>query len=62
MELPQILPAPVDRYFHAPIGERIPIIQSAVITGTASMRIFRIRFPARFRFTHIAGQHYRHYI
>jgi hypothetical protein len=26
------------------------------------LQVFGIRFPARFRFTHIAGQDYRHYI
>jgi hypothetical protein len=26
------------------------------------LRVFGLRFPARFRFTHVAGQGYRHYI
>jgi hypothetical protein len=38
------------------------MIESAVISGQASLRINGITFPGRFRFTHIAGQGYRHYI
>jgi hypothetical protein len=62
VELPADLPAPVARYYEAIIGDQIPIIESAVITGRAKLRLFGLRFPARFRFTHIAGQDYRHYI
>lgn len=62
VELPADLPAPVARYYKVTIGDRIPVIESAVITGRATVRFTGIRFPARFRFTHIAGQNYRHYI
>lgn len=60
--LPEELPAPVDRFYRAVYGDRIPVIESAVISGLAQMRLLGITFPGRFRFTHIAGQDYRHYI
>ena len=60
--LPDGLPAPVERFFRKVYGDRIPVIESAVVTGRASMRVNGITFPARFRFTHQAGQAYRHYI
>lgn len=62
VELPVDLPAPVARYYEAIIGDQIPVIESAVISGRGKLRVFGLRFPARFRFTHIAGQGYRHYI
>jgi hypothetical protein len=60
--LPDDLPAPVERFYRAVYGDQIPVIESAVISGRAQMRVFGITFPGRFRFTHIAGQDYRHYI
>ena len=61
--LPENLPKPVERYYRVVYGDRIPVITSAVITGRASMRPFGPLFlPARFRFTHITGKNYRHYI
>lgn len=61
--LPDGLPMPVERFYRTLYGDRIPIITSAVFTGRAKVRPFGpLYFPARFRFTHIAGQGYRHYI
>lgn len=60
--LPSGLPAPVERFYREIYGESVPIISSAVISGRAKMRLAGITFPARFRFTHEAGQGYRHYI
>jgi hypothetical protein len=60
--LPQTLPTPVERFYRQVYGDQIPAINSAVITGRATMRIMGIPFPARMRFTHEAGQNYRHYI
>lgn len=62
--LPEGLPAPVERYYRKVYGERVPIITSAVITGRARVRPIPNgpNFPARFRFTHLAGKDYRHYI
>lgn len=60
--LPEGLPAPVERFYRQVYGEDVPMIESAVLTGRARMRIMGITFPARFRFVHDAGQDYRHYI
>jgi hypothetical protein len=60
--LPDDLPAPVARFYAQLYGDTIPVIDSAVISGTGRMRINGITLPARFRFTHISGQAYRHYI
>ena len=63
LALPSGLPAPVERFYRAVYGERIPVIKTAVITGRAEMRpVGPFMLPARFRFTHEAGQGYRHYI
>lgn len=60
--LPPGLPAPVQRLYQRIYGESVPVVESAVITGRAKVRLGPITFPARFRFTHLAGQGYRHYI
>ncbi len=60
--LPGNLPTPVERFYQQVYGGQIPVISSAVISGRATMRISPITFPARFRFTHQAGQNYHHYI
>ena len=60
--IPSNLPNPVERFFKATLGEKVPIIKTAVITGSAKTRFMGITFNARFRFSHIAGQAYRHYI
>jgi len=60
--LPDDLPAPVERFYRTIYSDQIPVIESAVISGRARMRVFGITFPGRFRFTHMAGQNYRHYI
>jgi hypothetical protein len=56
------LPGPVERFYRKIYGDQIPLIESAIISGKAKLRLFGITFPGRFRFTHIAGQNYRHYI
>ena len=60
--LPEDLPAPVERYYRQLYGDDVPVITSAVVSGRAAIRPFGITLPARFRFTHEAGQGYRHYI
>ncbi len=63
MTLPTDLPAPVERYFRAVFGgDQVPVIQSAVLTGSGKLRFMGITFNARWRFTHDAGRNYRHYI
>lgn len=56
------LPKPVEQFYRKVYGDHIPAITTAVLSGRASMRIKGITLPARFRFTHEAGQNYRHYI
>lgn len=60
--LPDGLPPPVERFYRTLYGDRISVITSAVISGRAQMRLFQLPFQGRFRFTHIAGRDYRHYI
>jgi len=62
MPLPANLPVPVERFYRQVYGDEIPVIHSAIISGHTIMRVNGIPFPGRFRFTHIAGQGYRHYI
>ena len=60
--LPEDLPAPVARFYRQIYDNYIPVIQSAVISGRMSVRFGPITFPGRFRFTHVAGKDYRHYL
>lgn len=61
--LPAGLPEPVERFYRTVYGDTVPVITSAVISGRARLRPFGpFYFPGRFRFTHVAGQDYRHYI
>ncbi len=61
--VPEGLPAPVDRFIRVVYGDTVPVIESAVCTGRATIRPFmNIPLPARFRFSHRAGYDYRHYI
>ena len=62
VEFPPDLPAPVARFFKKAVGNRVPVVRSAVLTGSLTLRFFGLRFPGRFRITHIAGRGYRHYI
>jgi hypothetical protein len=59
---PAGLPVPVERYYRQLYGERVPLIRSAVISGRGTISLKGIKLPIRFRFTHLAGQDYRHYI
>ncbi len=60
--LPEDLPEPVDRYLRSVYGERVPVVDSVVVTGRGRVRPFGVWMPARFRFTHEVGKGYRHYI
>lgn len=60
--LPADLPPPVHRYYEELFGDEVPVIHSAVISGRATLRVNGLKFPSRFRFTHVAGHDYRHYI
>lgn len=60
--LPDGLPAPVARFYTTLYGDQLPVIESAVISGRGQMRIAGLTFPARYRFSHVTGDDYRHYI
>lgn len=60
--LPEDLPMPVEQFLRDIYGHSVPVIESAVISGRGTMRVNGITFPVRFRFTHDAGEGYRHYI
>jgi hypothetical protein len=61
--LPAGLPVPVERFYRTLYGDRVPVIETAVIKGRATMSPFLgIPLPARFIFVHNAGKDYRHYI
>lgn len=62
--LPKGLPAPVERFYNQVYGNSAPAIETAVISGRATIRpvISGPALPARFVFIHNAGKDYRHYI
>jgi hypothetical protein len=60
--LPGGLPVPVERFYRKVYGERVPVIETAVIKGRAVISPFGVKLPARFIFVHNAGRDYRHYI
>ncbi len=60
--LPDGLPAPVARWYRDLYGEAVPVVESAVISGRATLRLMGITFQGRFRFVHDAGNAYRHYL
>jgi len=61
--LPAGLPAPVDRFYRKVYGDAVPVYTSGVFTGRARIRPNTpFWMPARYRFTHVAGRDYRHYI
>ncbi len=62
VELPAWLPPPVSRFYKKIIGDRIPVIESAVVTMRGKLRFRGVSLPSRLRFIHTAGQDYRHYI
>lgn len=60
--LPAGLPAPVERFFRTVYGDQVPVIDTVVLSGRATMRPFlNLPLPARFVFVHNAGYDYRHY-
>lgn len=62
VDLPEGLPAPVDRWLRGIYGDRVPVTRSVVVTGRARIKPFGFWLPARFRFIHDCGRGYRHYI
>jgi hypothetical protein len=60
--LPSGLPVPVERFYKTVYGDEIPVIETVVAKGRASISPFGVKLPARFIFVHNAGKDYRHYI
>lgn len=60
--VPDGLPAPVEHFVTTLYDDEVPVVHSAVISGRGQMRIAGITFPARWRFSHLAGSAYRHEI
>ena len=60
--LPTDLPAPVARWYRELYGDEVPVIESAAISGRATLRLMGLTLQGRFRFVHHAGQAYRHYL
>lgn len=62
LPVPPDLPPPVAAFYAELYGTEVPVVDSAVVSGRGSVRVAGITFPARFRFTHLAGRGYRHYL
>ena len=60
--LPSGLPVPVERFYKTVYGDEIPVIETVVAKGRATISPFGVKLPARFIFVHNAGKDYRHYI
>ena len=60
--VPDNLPAPVECFYKTVYGDKIPVIETAVIKGRAVLSPFGFKLPSRFIFVHNAGRDYRHYI
>jgi hypothetical protein len=60
--LPADLPMPVKRFYKTVYGDEVPVIDTVVIKGRATISPFGMKMPARFIFVHNAGRDYRHYI
>lgn len=57
--VPRDLPPPVARYYETVMGEEMPLIETAVLTGRGTLRFNGITFPAQFRLMHEVGNDYR---
>ena len=60
--VPAGLPEPVARYFEVVCGQQVPLLSSAVFGGRMTMRIKGPALPGRWRFGHVVGTGYRHYM
>ncbi|MCC7104953.1 MAG: hypothetical protein IT307_07400, partial [Chloroflexi bacterium] len=58
--LPADLPPPVERFVRVTIGQRVPLIRSAVISARGTLRLGGLTLPMRIRLIHDAGRAYRH--
>ena len=60
--IPNGLPEPVERYLRVAAGDVLPVTRTAVLGGRMSMRIKGPALPGRWRFSHVVGTGYRHYM
>jgi hypothetical protein len=61
-QMPENLPAPVERFYELVYGDKLPSIETFIISGRGRIRFQGITMPAKLRFIHTAGQDYRHLI
>ncbi len=59
-QLPENLPAPVERFYELVYGDTLPYVETFIISGRGRIRFQGITMPAKLRFIHTAGQGYRH--
>jgi hypothetical protein len=60
--MPEDLPIPVERFYRTIYDDKLPEINSFVLTGRGKLRFQGVTLPAKLRFSHQAGKNYRHYI
>ena len=60
--LPGDLPVPVERFYRGLYGDRVPVIETVLLAGRATLRVAGVTLPARWRFVHDVGNAYRHEI
>jgi hypothetical protein len=57
--LPSDLPEPVRRHFRATLGEQVPRIETAVVSGRADFKVKGLWTPMRFKGYYVAGHEFR---
>jgi hypothetical protein len=62
IELPSDLPKPVYRHFATTLGDQIPEINSAVVSGKARFKFSGIWMPVRFKAYYIPGRDFYRYM
>jgi hypothetical protein len=60
--IPSGLPEPVARYLGVVVGDTLPLMESAVLSGRMTMRIKGPALPGRWRFVHEVGTGYLHHM
>ncbi len=58
---PSDLPAPVARFVDVAFGDQIPVVETAILVGTADLRINGLTLPVREKLYYQAGEAYYHY-
>ena len=52
----------MEQFYKTVYGDEIPVVETVVVKGRATISPFGVKLPARFIFVHNAGKDYRHYI